>query len=195
MSQIVALLKDRDFWLLCHRVDQDLARQEQAKDCEHCAGRLDQANYQRKPRGGPEGLAPGVLSTRFSLCCAVEGCRRRRQPASVRFLDGRVFVGAMVVLASTLSGADTKGQRRELEQVLGVSLRTVKRWRRWWREVFVQTAVWRRVQGLLMPPVETARLPASLLERFAGEVREQLEGLLHLLLPQRAGATGAERAG
>jgi hypothetical protein len=39
-----------------------------------------------------------------------------------------------------------------------------------------------------MPPVDEARLPASLLERFAGEAAAQLISLLRLLLPITGGA-------
>jgi len=39
-----------------------------------------------------------------------------------------------------------------------------KRWRVWWREMFVASAFWRGARGRFMPPVMTETLPASLLE-------------------------------
>jgi hypothetical protein len=39
----------------------------------------------------------------------------------------------------------------------------------------------------LMPPVDQARLPAALLERFAGDDAAKLIGLLRLLLPITGG--------
>jgi hypothetical protein len=41
-----------------------------------------------------------------------------------------------------------------------------------------------------MPPVDRQRLPASLLERFAGGGGEQLLALLRLLAPISGGAIG-----
>jgi hypothetical protein len=41
----------------------------------------------------------------------------------------------------------------------------------------------------MVPPLDIAALPASLLERFAGDVREQLIGLLRFLGPLSGGAS------
>jgi len=38
-----------------------------------------------------------------------------------------------------------------------------------------------------MPPIDAARLPAALLERFAGDASAQLVALLRLLLPITGG--------
>lgn len=45
------------FFDLLYRLDQDLAEQARAQGCP-CGGRLDRANYPRKPRGGPADLSP-----------------------------------------------------------------------------------------------------------------------------------------
>jgi hypothetical protein len=74
-----------------------------------------------------------------------------------------------------------------LQELVGVSARTVLRWRQWWREVFTQSAFWRVACADFMPPVETMELPASLLSRFAGDSRERLIALLRFLSPLTSG--------
>jgi hypothetical protein len=46
----------------------------------------------------------------------------------------------------------------------------------------------------VVPPLDIAALPVSLLERFAGDIREQLIALLHFFKPLTGGASCAERA-
>ncbi len=77
---------------------------------------------------------------------------------------------------------------RKLREHLGVSRRTVERWRRWWREAFAESAFWQAARAAFMPPVETGLLPASLLERFAGESEARLVALLRFLGPITGGA-------
>jgi len=57
------------------------------------------------------------------------------------------------------------------------------RWRQWWTEKLPETSFWRAVVGTLMPPLERSQLPASLLERFAGDPQERLLTLLRYLKP------------
>jgi hypothetical protein len=64
----------------------------------------------RAPRGAAEGL-DASWDSRRSFCCAVEGCRRRSTPPSVRFLGRKVYVGAIVVLATVAGGAALAGLR------------------------------------------------------------------------------------
>ena len=44
-----------------------------------------------------------AFGRRFSLCCGREGCRHRATPPSVRFLGRRVYVGAVVIVASAIA--------------------------------------------------------------------------------------------
>ncbi|MGH8654001.1 MAG: hypothetical protein ACREYE_18360 [Gammaproteobacteria bacterium] len=109
---------------------------------------------------GPE------YESRLSFCCAKEGCRRRTTPPSVRFLGQRIYLGAVVVLVSAMEGGVTAKRAERLRDLLRMSLRTLKRWRRWWRAVFVASTFWKQAKGRFTPPVDVAALPASLLERF-----------------------------
>ena len=61
---------------------------------------------------------------------------------------------------------------------------TLWRWRRWWRERFVQTRCWQALAGQFVPPLAAERLPASLLERLTGKtLDERVVQLLVLLCP------------
>jgi hypothetical protein len=80
-------------------------------------------------------------------------------------------------------GGITAARAARLREWLGVSVRTLKRWRAWWRQTFVASAFWRDAQGRFMPPVAIDPLPASLLERFAGDERTRLLHTLVFLTP------------
>ena len=68
-------------------------------------------------------------------------------------------------------------------EALAVPLRTLQRWRRWWREDFMQTPLWQAMCARFMPPVSAQGLPGELLARFAGEATEALQRLLRFLAP------------
>lgn len=177
-----ALLRDANLYDQLLTFDHDLAAEARAGGCGFCGGILHSARYPRKPRGGLDELGPGY-ATRLSFCCAVNGCRRRTTPPSVRYLGRRVYLGAIVVLVTAMLGGITAARAARLREWLGVSGRTLKRWRVWWREAFVASPFWRGAQGRFMPPVATEALPASLLERFAGDERTRLLHALGFLAP------------
>lgn len=107
----------------------------------------------------------------------------------MRYLGRRVYLGAVVVLVTAMIGGLTATRAARLRQWLGVSVRTLARWRVWWRETFVASAFWRGARGRFMPPVMTETLPASLLERFAGDERTRLLHVLAFLTPLTTRAT------
>ncbi|MGH7261211.1 MAG: hypothetical protein ACREVA_05095 [Burkholderiales bacterium] len=171
-------------------IDQDLAAQAQATDCP-CGGKLHSARYPRKPRGAPRELLGPEYARRLSFCCEKDGCRRRTTPPSVRFLGRRVYLGAVVVLASAMTGAVTLSGAAVLQVLLGVSLRTLKRWRVWWRTTFLATTFWPLARSRFDRPVAISALPGSLLERFAGvDLAAKLGALLRFLLPLTTNAHG-----
>jgi len=184
------LSRDARFHGVVLEIDRDVAAAARAKGCEACGGTLHRACYSRKPRGGPAGL-DGESDLRFSLCCAERECRKRHTPPSLRFLGRKVYLGAVVVLVSTLRHGATPARMRKLREHLGVSRRTVERWRTWWREAFAESAFWRVASSAFMPSVETGRLPASLFERFLGNEEERLVLLLRFLGPITGGASTA----
>ena len=180
MSQ--KLLQDARLWQVLARVDGDLASSAKAEGCA-CGGELHSARYPRKPRGLPAAES-GRHGRRASFCCAVDGCRKRTTPPSVRFLGRRVFVGAVVVLATAMRHGLTWKRTATLRSLLRVSVRTLQRWRAWWREAFPTTATWRELRARLVPPVAEGSLPGSLVARFGGgRSVERFVALLELLAP------------
>ena len=161
------LLQDSRLYRFLFTIDQEFADEAHAAGCP-CGGRLHRANYDRKARGGPSGMGP-ECDRRFSFCCAREGCRSRKTPRSVRFLGRRVYLGAVVLLVSAMQGGITDRRVAELQELVGVSRRTLWRWRRWWRRMFPTSDFWRRERGRFMPALHEGALSASLLERFSGE--------------------------
>jgi hypothetical protein len=183
-----ALLADAKFHQQLLAFDRDLAAGCRAAGCLTCGGALHTANYLRKPRGRPVALDE-AHDRRFSFCCAVDGCRDRATPASLRFLGRKVYLGVIVTLIAAMQGGLTDRRLDMLNEAIGVDRRTVARWRNWWWTVFTATPFWRAHAGGFMPPVDTARLPASLLERFAGDAANQLIAFLTFLEPIAAGAS------
>ena len=188
-----AFLTDANFYQLLTRIDESIAEEVRAGGC-RCGGRLHSARYPRKPRGLRSAL-DASYERRLSFCCARDGCRRRSTPASVRFLGRKVYLGVMVVLLTALHHGLTAQRRRRLIEQLDVPAQTLWRWRRWWRERFVQSRCWRALAGQFIPPLVSDRLPGSLLERLSGSaLSERLVELLVLLSPVTT-ATGSLRVG
>lgn len=148
-----------------------------------CGGRLHRGDYSRKPRGGLLAMAGEAFTRRFSLCCACEGCRKRATPPSVRFLGRRVYLGAVVIVASIVALAlQAAGEAAELRRRTGVPARTVRRWLGWWRGPFLGTDVLAFVRARLIG-LDLTALPASLFARLEGPVGGRLRRLLLLLSP------------
>ena len=110
---------------------------------------------------------------RLSFCCATEGCRRRTTPASVLFLGRKVYFGAVVVLVSVLRQGATPTRLKRLRELVGVSARTVRRWRQWWLESFVGSDFWKGARGHLRSPLDESQLPLSLLEALTVQALDE----------------------
>ncbi len=182
-----ALLRDSSLFDLLLRFDEDLAEEVRRAGC-GCGGALHRASYPRKPRGGPDGLG-SEHTIRFSFCCEKEGCRRRATPASLRFLGRKVFFGVVVLLVPVLRDGPTPKRLGRLCAEFAVSLRTLRRWIRWWRETFAASRFWLASQGLFARPVASQALPSSLLPAFEGlgKVRPQVLAMLRFLTPITTG--------
>lgn len=158
------LLRYATFWSFLFTIDQDLAQECRKQACP-CGGRLHAANYQRKPRGGPEKL-PDEYGRRLSFCCDRDGCRKRMTPPSVRFLGRKVYLGAVVVLVAAMRQGPSPQRVRRLSELFDADRRTIVRWQVFWREHFPNTEFWRVARSRLAPAVEDAALPRALLEAF-----------------------------
>jgi hypothetical protein len=182
----------REFFEALLQEDERIVRAVAAKGCPVCAGRLHHADYVRKPRGAlvaPEGDGE-AYAIRFSLCCDREGCRRRATPPSLRFLGRRVYLGAVVLVASLFARMTTS--RAELRRVTGVPTRTTCRWLGWWGGLFVSTEVFLAVRARLVG-VAVDELPGSILLALPGTLPKKVRALLALLTPLTAGQ-GARRS-
>jgi hypothetical protein len=183
-----AVLADAKFHEQLLAFDRDLAASARAARCWLCDGALHSASYDRKPRGGPAGLAP-EYAERFSFCCAVDGCRKRTTPPSLRFLGRRVYLATVVTLISALMLGTTPSRLARLSVVPGLDRRTLARWRAWWRSTFTDSPFAPVAMAALVPPVDIAGLPVALLDRFAGDLQQRLLSLLRFLGPLTGGAS------
>lgn len=139
------------FWTKLVEIDLELAKRAVDEGCPLCGGPLHVANYPRKPRGIVDAVAE-AFALRYSTCCG--HCRRRCTPLSVRFLGRRVYVGAIVLLATMHA------------LVCGAARRTLDRWSAWWTQQLPATTFWLGVRARFVPAIPVSTLPAGLLERF-----------------------------
>lgn len=153
-------------------VDEQLAEQVRQQGCP-CGGRLHRADYPRKPRGVPAEWED-AFCRRISFCCAERECRRRWTPPSVRFFGRRVYIAAVVIMFCA---------RWMSQEEAGCSRRTGRRWVAFFREKMVNSRIWQSLRTRLMPPVDEAGLPASLLARFGGDKGTKLRSCLEFLAP------------
>ena len=155
-----------NIFLLLVEMDEGIGARVKSGGCLLCGGPLHRSDYPRKPRGALLVVVGELFSTRISLCCGRDGCRKRATPPSVRFLGRRVYLGVAVVMASIMARAARTP--REVSRTTGIPSRTVNRWRSWWQTDFVESRVYQEERGRFLPPLAIEALPGSLLERFAG---------------------------
>jgi hypothetical protein len=177
------ILNDTSNYAFLSLLDDNLAAKVHKSRCPICGGKLHGARFPRKPRGVPEELEE-AYSTRYSFCCSREGCRKRVTPPSFRFLSSRVYVGIVVVLISAMRHGATPKRVAQLRATVGVSRRTIERWRRWWRKDFIRSPFWRFARGRLVSPIDEQTLPLSLLDAFRRRTcGEKIIDLLRFILP------------
>jgi hypothetical protein len=183
-----AVLADAKFYEQLLVFDRDLAVSTRVARCRLCGGALHSGSYARKPRGGPAGLGR-EHAERFSFCCAVDGCRKRATPPSLRFLGRHVYLATVVTLISAMQLGITPSRLARLSVVPGLDRRTLARWRFWWRSTFTDSPFAPVAMAAVVPPIDIAALPVSLLERFAGDLEQRLLSLLRFLGPLTGGAS------
>lgn len=172
------VLQDPSFFRLLLCIDRELAAALKAGGCA-CGGVLHRADYPRKPRGCLAEVR-SQFESRCSFCC--NRCRKRATSLSVRFLGRRVYLAVAMVIAS-VQRARSSAPAARLALALSVPVRTLERWQRWWQAQFPLTALWQAACGRFMPPVATADLPGSALERFAGAPAQSMRHFLMFLTP------------
>ena len=137
-------LNSPSFFELLYKIDRDQAEKHHGSGCPHCGGKLDIANYNRKPRG----LLADTKSfnLKFSLCCRTDGCRRRVTLKSIRFMGRHSYVSLSFLLISALN---TSRSSQRLCRLFGIDPRTLKRWKLWWRQQFPVSNFWREQKAQL----------------------------------------------
>ena len=176
------ILRDPRIYQFFEKLDLDSAQAVRSGRCVYCGGRLHQADYARKPRGVPEEVMDR-WDKRHSFCCERAGCRKRHTPPSVRFLGRRVYAGIVVVLVGAMMHGPNARRIDILHKALGIDARTLKRWRRWWLEVFVQTPFWKANRARFMPTLDDSQMPYCLVCAFHAQGREGLIKLMEFLWP------------
>ena len=153
---------DREFFTALERADAEIAAAVGGDGCSRCGGRLHRGDYPRKPRGALCAAAGEALVVRFSFCCGRDGCRRRTTPPSLRFLRRRVYLEAVVLVASVI--AAIRGAGRGTGREIGVPPRTLTRWLAWWRGSFLETIEFVTLAASLALATTAAHasMPASL---------------------------------
>ena len=154
----------REIFVSLMEADAEISRRVAVAGCRFCGGALHQANYHRKVRGGLMAPAGEAFSLRHSLCCGRRGCRKRTLPPSLRFLGRRVYLGAIVVLASVIW--QTTRRMKEAVKATAVPGWTLRRWRVFFLSAFVAGRAWIELRARFAPPApDESDLPRSLFER------------------------------
>ena len=174
-----------EFFEMLLEADRAMTQRVAAEGCLVCDGPLHRSDYDRKPRGALLAPAGEAFVRRFSLCCGREGCRRRATPPSVRFLGRRVYLGAVVIVASVIALALQAA--REIRRRTGVPSRTTRRWLGWWQGPFLNTEVFVTICARLVG-VDVGRVPASIVDRLAGRGTERVRRMLAWLSPLTTGS-------
>lgn len=140
---MLKIIRSEEFFKTLCQIDMDIFISTKQNPCPHCQGKLDQANYLRKPRGvvhGPD--------KRFSLCCREEGCRKRLTTPSVRFIKGFTYHSIIVLLAAYFMSPSNIRLAR-LCRIFKVDRRTMIRWRQFWSEIFPKTKLHKTLKGFI----------------------------------------------
>ncbi len=173
-------------------IDQEIAAQVKESRCPTCGGRLDRADYPRKPRGGLIAEAGETHVRRISLCCAQEGCRKRVTPPAVRFFGRKVYLGVSFLVSSLRELATPSASM--IRSTTGIPPRTVRRWADWWKDCFSRSPFFIEASARFMPPVEKEALPASMFRRFPQpRLADRLLAMLLWLAPMTTASAGCER--
>lgn len=161
--------------------DQKNADEMEKAGCPHCGGNLHRHDRLRKAAGVPATLGD-EHRMRFGFRCGRRGCRKRMSPESARFQGRKLYVCVVVSVCTGMRFGLTVGGAKLT--AIGVSRWTLGRWKDWWQKRVPKTSFWQEKMASFREPVETKRLPASLLLPRVGEDLEtQLTWLLKFIAP------------
>jgi len=162
-----SLFVDDAFFKTLRELDYELFLVIKNTPCPCCGGKLDTANYPRKPRGAGE-----LETTRYSLCCRNDGCRHRVTPPSQRFLGRKVYSICVVILVEFVD---------QLGLILRIARKTLARWYNFWRERLARDHPFMRLAKSFLPAdFQSTCLPSSILAVFEFRNRESWLPILKL---------------
>jgi hypothetical protein len=137
-----SILTDPSFPSFLAKIDAEIAELFRDQGC-NCGGKLHRSNFLRSLGFGLTEESDKAARVRYSFSCAEDGCRKRMTPPSLRFIHGKWFLSVVIIFMSALQHGLTGERRAELIRHLGVSNQMINRWRKWWQETFVKSAMWR----------------------------------------------------
>jgi len=116
--------------------------------CPHCGrGILHWGSWRRKFRCPVGFVLPADFDVLFSLCCSAEGCRKRTTPSSIRFPFRSPNLAAVVILAKIFVCGPSSKRVAEIQKIMEVDERTVRRWLARWRNTETSSAWWQKLSG------------------------------------------------
>ena len=139
--------------LLCFFFSLDLKEAENlwGTSCPHCQkGVLHWACWRRKIRCPGSIPVPPGFEIQFSLCCSAEGCRRRVTPRSIRFAGRSPNLAAVVILAKIFTCGPSSKRIAEVQELLEVDERTIRRWQARWRCAEISSPWWQEIAGYFL---------------------------------------------
>jgi len=171
------LFLDASFLEFASRLDLEFAAQARLKCCTHCGGTLHFARYRRKGR-----LLDVVLPEDWeffhSLCCSVEGCRKRVRPLSIRYAGQSPFSVALYLLAELIQTGGSEPSIISLSKELNISERTIRRWLSLWKKIYTNSIWWRKIASVWMLSGKTLSDFWSLLLTTKKTTKETFQDLL-----------------
>jgi hypothetical protein len=100
-------------------------------------------------------------------------------PPSCLFMDRRVYLRVTILVVMTLwLHKPPKLKVNQLVAMFGVTLSTIRRWRRFFREVFPTTPLWSRLRGKVDVAVRNDELPHALVAAFMDRYGDEETALL-----------------
>lgn len=98
-----------------------------------------------------------------------------------------MYWGGVILVLTALREGRIKGcTAARLAQLFGVTRPTLRRWLRYFHEIFPTTAAWRLLCGRLWPPVQPGAI-GELIGRFVQARGDPQDGLVTCLMALRTG--------
>jgi hypothetical protein len=158
LKEYQIIIKSKFFSLL-FKVDKDLSEQLK-KTLSPCYGmRLHVGHYLRKVRGIDD--IENAHNIKFSFNCSK--CRSRVNPTSLRFFNRIIFASSFFILISALMNNNDYDLKLAAKK-FDIDIKTLKRWKSWWIEVFPATEIFKKLQGHFSTLIELA--PQYFLNHF-----------------------------